>query len=138
MSEIWSKVNRQIPAYLKRYRQIAVVGLSADPTRPSYKVAEYLLYQGFTVFPVNPKYEEILGQTSYKSLLDIPGKIEIVNIFRKANYVEPIVDEAIQKETKLIWMQLGVINEQAAQTALEAGVDVVMDRCIRVEHAALR
>jgi len=138
MSTIWTKVNRNIPDYLKRYRKIAVVGLSADPTRPSYKVSEYLQYQGYRIFPVNPKYEDILGEDSYKNLVDIPDKIEIVNIFRKPNTIMPIIEEAIQKEAKVIWMQLGVINEEAARMALEAGIDVVMDRCIRVEHAALR
>ena len=138
MSNIWTKVNRNIPDYLKRYRKIAVVGLSADPTRPSYKVSEYLQYQGYRIFPVNPKYEDILGEDSYKNLVDIPDKIEIVNIFRKPNTIMPIIEEAIQKEAKVIWMQLGVINEEAARMALEAGIDVVMDRCIRVEHAALR
>lgn len=138
MSSIWNKVNRNIPDYLKRYRKIAVIGLSADPARPSYKVTEYMMYQGYRIFPVNPKYDEIFGEESYKNLLDIPEKIDIVNIFRKPSTIMPVIDEAIEKEVKVIWMQQGIINEEAAQRALEAGIDVVMDRCIRVEHAALR
>lgn len=138
MSNIWSKVNRDIPEYLKRYRKIAVVGISSDPTRQSYKVSEYLLYQGYRIIPVNPKYDEIFGETCYKSLDDVPDKIDIVNIFRKPHTILPIIEEAIKQEVKVIWMQLGVINEEAAIKALEAGIDVVMDRCIRVEHAALR
>jgi predicted CoA-binding protein len=136
MSDIWSKVNKNIPSYLRKFRNIAVVGLSAEPDRPSYKVSEYMQYQGYNIIPVNPKYDEIFGTICYKDLEEISGKIEIVNIFRKSNYIEPIVDQAIRVNAKLIWMQLGVINEKAAMKALENGIDVVMDRCIKIEHAA--
>jgi len=136
MSDIWSKVNRNIPSYLRKYRNIAVVGLSAEPSRPSYRVSEYMQYQGYNIIPVNPKHKELFGKTSYKKLSDVPEKIEIVNIFRKSKLVEPIIEEALKLDIKLIWMQLGVINEKAAMMALEQGFDVVMDRCIKIEHAA--
>lgn len=137
MSSIWTKVNRGIPAILRKYRTIAVVGLSADPSRPSYKTTEYLLYQGYSIYPVNPNYDEIFGLTCYDSLIKIPDKIEIVNVFRKPEQVVPVIEEAIRIDANVVWMQMGVINEQAAMMALEAGIDVVMDRCIRVEHAAV-
>lgn len=137
MSSIWTKVNRGIPGILRKYRSIAVVGLSADPSRPSYKTTEYMLYQGYSIYPVNPKYDEIFGITCYNSLLEIPDKIEIVNIFRRPDQLLPVIEDAIKINPKVVWLQIGVVNEEAAMKALEAGIDVVMDRCIRVEHAAV-
>jgi uncharacterized protein len=120
---------------LEQYKRIAMVGLSSNPFRPSHFAAIYLLSQGYDVTPVNPREKEILGRTSYPSLLDVPGSIEIVDIFREPSAVPAIVEEAIQRQAKVIWMQLGVINEEAADRARQAGLEVVMDRCIKIEHA---
>ncbi len=122
---------------LTSYRTIAMVGLSADPMRPSHFAAIYLLAEGYDVIPVNPRYagETILGQTVYASLSEIPRPVEIVDIFRKAEDVPPIVEEAIAIGAKVVWMQLGIVNEAAAQRAREAGLDVVMNRCAKIEHA---
>lgn len=121
-------------AAILRYRRIAVVGMSANPYRPSHEVSAYLLQHGYDVTPINPDEEEILGRKSYVSLLDVPGPIEIVNIFRKSEAVPAIVEQAIERGAKAIWMQLGVIHPGAARRAHEAGLAVVMDRCIMVVH----
>ncbi len=122
---------------------IAVVGLSKDPAKPSHEVAAYLRSHGYRIIPVNPTVDEVLGERSYKSLLDIPEQIQreidLVDIFRPAEDLPPIVDQAIQLHKilgrpKAVWMQLGIINEDAAQKAREAGLDVVMDHCMRIEH----
>ena len=114
--------------------KIAVVGLSPKPERDSNIVARYLLRHGYDIVPVNPAAEEILGRTSYPSVSAIPGEVEVVDIFRRPDQVEPTVREAIEKGAKAVWLQLGVINEAAARAAREAGLDVVMDRCIKIEH----
>jgi predicted CoA-binding protein len=120
---------------LERYKRIAMVGLSSNPFRPSHFAAIYLLAHGYDVTPVNPREKEILGRKSYPSLLDAPGPIEIVDIFREPSAVPASVEEAIQRDAKVIWMQLGVIHEEAAERARQAGLEVVMDRCIKIEHA---
>jgi uncharacterized protein len=120
---------------LRRYKRIAMVGLSANPFRPSHFAAIYLLAEGYTVIPVNPREQEILGQQCYPSLTAIPESVEVVNIFRDPSAVPAIVEEAIQIGAKVIWMQLGVIHEGAAQRARDAGLAVVMDRCMKIEHA---
>jgi len=124
---------------LTDYRIIAMVGLSADPMRPSHFAAIYMLAAGYTVIPVNPRYagDKILGQTVYPSLGDIPGdmQVEIVDVFRKPADVPPIVDEAVAIGANVFWMQLGVINEAAAHKARDAGLEVVMNRCVKIEHA---
>jgi uncharacterized protein len=120
---------------LERYKRIAMVGLSSNPFRPSHFAAIYLLAQGYDVTPVNPREKQILGRQSYPSLLEVPGPIEIVDIFRETAAVPAIVEEAIQRDAKVIWMQLGVIHEPAAERARQAGLEVVMDRCIKIEHA---
>jgi predicted CoA-binding protein len=120
---------------LERYKRIAMVGLSSNPFRPSHFAAIYLLAHGYDVTPVNPREKEILGRKSYQSLLDVPGPIEIVDIFREPSAVPAIVEEAIQRNAKVVWMQLGVIHEEAAERARQAGLEVVMDRCIKIEHA---
>lgn len=120
---------------LRSYRTIAMVGLSANPFRPSHFAAIYMLAEGYTVIPVNPREQEILGQRCYPSLRDIPTPVEIVDIFREPKAVPPIVEEAITIGAKVIWMQLGVINQEAAQRAREAGLEVVMDACVKIEHA---
>jgi uncharacterized protein len=121
---------------LKRAKTIAVVGLSNSPLRPSHGVAAYMQTQGYRIIPVNPKIHGALGEKSYASLLDVPEKIDIVNIFRRPEYVEEIVDLAIQLKVPAVWMQEQVINEKAAEKARRAGIFVIMDRCILQEHHA--
>jgi predicted CoA-binding protein len=121
---------------LRRARTIAVVGLSDDPLRPSHGVAAYLQSQGYRIIPVNPQIESCLGETAYASLLEVPEKIDIVNIFRRSEFVEEVVDQAIQLKVPAIWMQEDVIHEKAAEKARRAGMFVVMDRCILKEHRA--
>jgi predicted CoA-binding protein len=122
---------------LRENRVIAVVGLSADWFRPSYFAAKYMLEHGYRVIPVNPKYPEILGQRCYKSLREVPEKIDIVDIFRKTQDVMPIAEEAIAVGAKVLWQQLGVKNEAAAARARAAGLEAVMDRCVKIEHGRL-
>ncbi|MDP3183158.1 MAG: CoA-binding protein [Desulfobaccales bacterium] len=124
----------EIAAILKNYRVVAVVGLSADPSRPSYQVARYLQEHGYRIVPVNPGYKEILGEKCYPSLKDIPFPVEVVDIFRQPEAIEAIVSEALEVGAKVIWMQLGLINEEAARRARAAGLKVVMDRCLKIEH----
>jgi predicted CoA-binding protein len=121
---------------LKRAKTIAVVGLSASPLRPSHGVSAYMQSHGYRIIPVNPRIQEALGEKSYASLLDVPEKIDIVNIFRRREFVEDIVDEAIALEIPAIWMQEEVIHEKAAEKARKAGIFVVMDRCILQDHRA--
>ena len=119
---------------LKRSKTIAVVGLSSSPLRPSYGVSAYMQSNGYRIIPVNPKIKEALGETAYASLVDVPEKVDIVNIFRRPEFVEEIVDQAIQLKIPAIWMQEEVINEKAAEKGRKAGIFVVMDRCILKEH----
>jgi len=121
---------------LQHAKAIAVVGLSNNPLRPSHGVAAYLQSQGYRVIPVNPNINSSLGEDAYPSLLEVPEKIDIVNIFRRSEFVEPIVDQAILLKIPTVWMQEDVINEKAAQKARQAGLFVVMDRCILIEHRA--
>lgn len=128
---------------LEKYKTVAVVGASRDSKKDSYVVAGYLKSKGYDIIPINPFADEVLGKKCYKSLLDVPEdlqkKIEIVDIFRPSQDVPPIVDQAIQLRKKygrpyVIWMQLGIINEEAAKRAAEAGFTVVMNKCMRIEH----
>jgi uncharacterized protein len=119
---------------LKKYKTIAVVGLSSNPMRPSYGVTEYMLGAGYRIIPVNPNESEVLGEKSWARLEDVPGKIEIVDIFRRPEEVAAVVDSAIRAGAKVIWMQLGVEDEVAAEKARAAGLVVVEDACILVEH----
>ena len=121
---------------LKRSKTIAVVGLSDNPLRPSHGVSAYMQSQGYRIIPVNPEIESSLGEKAYASLLDVPGKIDIVDIFRRPEFVEEVVDQAIQLKVPAVWMQEEVINEKAAEKARKAGIFVVMDRCILKEHRA--
>jgi len=123
---------------LNTYRTVAVVGLSPKAERPSHRVATYLREQGYRIIPVNPKEKEILGETSYPDLASIPDPIEVVEIFRGSEEVLPIVEEAVKAGAKAIWMQEGVINEEAAASAREAGLMVIMDKCMLKEHIRLR
>jgi uncharacterized protein len=121
---------------LKRAKTIAVVGLSNSPLRPSHGVSAYMQTQGYRIIPVNPRIHGALGEKSYSSLAEVPGKIDIVNVFRRPEFVDEIVDEAIQLKIPAIWMQESVINQKAAEKAREAGIFVVMDQCILKEHKA--
>jgi len=137
----------QIRETIEKYRVIAVVGLSKEPEKDSHRVSAYLKQHGYQIIPVNPFADEVLGEKSYKSLLDIPLEIqktiEIVDVFRPAKDVSPIVEQAVQLKHMfgkpfVIWMQLGIVNEQAAEIARQAGLVVIMDKCLMVEyhHAA--
>src|SRR3954465_13941718 len=122
---------------LRENRVIAVVGLSADWFRPSYFAAKDMLESGDRVIPVNPKYPEILGQRCYKTLREVPEKIDLVDVFRKTQDVLPIADDATAVGAKVVWQQLGVRNEEAAARARAAGLEAVMDRCVKIEHGRL-
>lgn len=122
---------------LRQNHTIAVVGLSADWFRPSYFVAKYLIEHGYTVIPVNPRYPEILGQKSYKSLRDIPVKVDIVDCFRKTADIMPIAEDAIAIGARVLWQQIGVLNHEADAKVRAAGLDSVMDRCVKIEHGRL-
>jgi predicted CoA-binding protein len=120
---------------LESTRRIAMVGLSSNPYRPSHFAAIYLLSEGYDVIPVNPREKEILGQKVYLSLTDIPGPVDVVDIFREPSAVPALIEQSIAIAAKAVWMQLGVIHEDAARRAREAGLQVVMDRCMKIEHA---
>ena len=132
----------EITEILRNYRNVAVVGLSGDPSKDSYKVADYLKSKGYKIIPINPFADEILGERCYKSLLDLPDdikrSIEIVDIFRPSKDVLPIVEQALQLRRKygrpfVVWMQLGIVNQDAAKMAKDAGMRVIMDKCIKIE-----
>jgi uncharacterized protein len=136
----------QIRNILQKTKTIAIVGLSKDPLKHSFKVGFYLKKQGYRIIPVNPFADEVLGEKSYKSLLEIPAelqeKIDIIDIFRKPDDVSPIVHQAIQLKLKygkpsVIWMQIGIVNEQIAEAATMAGLIVIMNKCLMVEHRYL-
>ncbi len=118
-------------------RTIAVVGLSANWYRPSYFAAKYMLDHGYTIIPVNPAYPEVLGQKCYPTLADIPVKVDMVDCFRKSEEIPALADEAIAIGARVLWMQLGVVSEDAKRKALAAGLEVGMDRCVKIEHARL-
>ena len=119
---------------LRQAKTIAVVGLSNSPFRASHGVSAYMQLQGYLIIPVNPNIRESLGERAYASLLDVPGKIDIINVFRRSEFVGEIVEQAIQLRVPTVWMQEDVINESAAKKARDAGIFVVMDRCILKEH----
>lgn len=121
----------------KENHVIAVVGLSANWYRPSYFAAKYMMDHGYRVIPVNPQYREVLGQKCYPTLEDIPEKVDIVDCFRKSGEIPGLCEQAIAIGAKVLWMQIGVINEGAARRAREAGLEVVMDRCVKIEYARL-
>ena len=128
--------DKQIKKILDNTKTIAVVGLSPKENRPSNMVARYLLAAGYRIIPVNPGQTEILGQTCYPYLTSIPAevKVDLVDIFRRAEDIPPVVERAIKIGAKTVWMQSGIVNEDAAGTAGEAGLAVVMDRCLKVDH----
>jgi predicted CoA-binding protein len=122
---------------LKTNHTIAVVGLSADWYRPSYFAAKYMQEHGFRIIPVNPKYDEILGEKCYPNLKAIPETVDIVDVFRKPDDCVPIAQDAVAIGAKVLWLQLGVVNEEAARVAEAGGLEVVMDRCVKIEYARL-
>jgi predicted CoA-binding protein len=128
---------KELRRILTDHKRVAIVGLSTDWSRPSNFAAKYLLDHGFEVVPVNPKYDEILGQKCYADLRDIPSPIDVVDLFQRADRIAPFVDQAIEIGAKVVWMQLGIIHEEAAQEARDAGLEVVMDRCMKIEYARL-
>ena len=129
--------DERIREILKNSTTIAVVGLSPRPERESYKVAQYLQEAGYKMIPVNPKADQILGEKAFPDLASVPGAIDVVDIFRKPEHVPAVVDEAIKIGAKTVWMQMGVGHEEAAQKAADAGLNVVMDRCMLREHKRL-
>ncbi len=120
------------------YKNIAVVGISDNPERPSYDVASFLEKHGYNIIPVNPTLTEWKGKKCYPDLKSIPVKVDVVDIFRRPEAVPPIVDEAIAIKAKAVWMQLGIVNEEAAAKARAAGIEVVMDRCMKIEYNRLK
>lgn len=122
---------------LKDCRVIAVVGLSANWHRPSYFAAKYMQEHGYRVIPVNPQYQEVLGEKCYASLRDIPGKVDMVDVFRKTADVLPIAEDAVAIGARVLWQQLGVRNQAAADLARARGLEAVMDRCVKIEHGRL-
>lgn len=122
---------------LTDYKRVAIVGLSADWSRPSNFVAKYLLAHGFEVIPVNPKYDEILGQRCYPDLASVPTPVDIVDLFQKPERIPPFVGAAIDIGARVVWMQLGIEHDEAAARARAAGLEVVADRCIKIEYARL-
>jgi hypothetical protein len=118
-------------------RTVAVVGVSPDPRRPSHGVAAYLHRAGLRIYPVNPAITELFGLTAYPSLADLPERVDIVDVFRRPEYVGEIAEQAVKAGAGALWLQLGVINQEAATVAAAGGLDVVMDLCLKVEHARL-
>ena len=118
-------------------RSLAVVGLSAQWYRPSFFAAKYMQDHGYRIIPVNPRYDEVLGQRCYASLRDIPQRVDLVDCFRKADEIPAIAEDAIAIGAKVLWMQLGIENADAAKRASDAGLDVVMNRCVKIEHARI-
>ena len=127
-----------IAEILKKCKTIAVVGLSSNPMRPSHEVTEYMQRAGYRIIPVNPNEAEVLGEKSYARLEDVPEKIDVVNIFRRPEEVPPVVESAIRIGAPVIWMQLGIENEEGAEKARAAGLVVVEDACILIEHKRRR
>lgn len=133
-----SLTNDGIGDLLRKAKTIAVVGLSSDPMRPSFGVSQYMQRKGYQIIPVNPNESSVLGEKAYPSLSDIPDKIDLVDVFRRPEFVPEIVEEAIRLKVPALWLQEGVIHEAAAKRAREAGLTVVMDHCILKEHRARR
>lgn len=127
----------QIKTILSGSDTIAVVGLSDNPERVSYMVSEAMQAKGYTIIPVNPNAETILGQKSYAKLADIPVPVDIVNVFRRSEHTPPVAEEAVAIGAKTLWLQLGILNEEAGEIAASGGLNVIMDRCIKVEDSIL-
>jgi len=127
----------EIKAILQESNTIAVVGLSEDPSKTSHMVSEAMQRKGYRIIPVNPKASEILGEKAYASLKDIPEPVDIVNVFRRPEHTPPIAEEAVAIGAKTLWLQLGILNEEAGKLASDGGLNVIMDRCIKVEDSIL-
>ncbi|GAB6274521.1 MAG: CoA-binding protein [Peptococcaceae bacterium] len=127
----------QISSLLKNSTTIAVVGISDNPERDSYKVAEYLQKQGYKIIPINPAVKEVLGEKTYSGLTQVSMPVDIVDVFRRSEKVPEVIKEALKLRPKAIWLQLGVINEEATKQAVKEGLTVIMDRCIKIEHNRL-
>ncbi len=128
----------EVNEILKCAKTVAVVGISHKEERDSHKVAKYLKEHGYKMIPVNPKYKEVLGETCYPTLKDVPGHIDVVDIFRNVEVIPAIVDEAIAVKADVVWMQLGLVHNEAAEKARQAGLAVVMNKCIKIEHAQMQ
>jgi predicted CoA-binding protein len=128
----------EVNEILKCAKTVAVVGISHKEERDSHKVAKYLKEHGYKMIPVNPKYKEVLGETCYPTLRDVPEHIDVVDIFRNVEVIPAIVDEAIAVKADVVWMQLGLVHDEAAEKARKAGLAVVMDKCIKIEHAQMQ
>ena len=138
MSDVTSEVTvAGLRRILAENKTIAVVGLSANWHRPSNFAAKYMQDHGYRIIPVNPMYDEVLGETCYPSLEDIPEPVDMVDCFRRSDDIPPLAEQAISIGAKCLWMQIGVVNQAAAATATAAGLDVVMDRCVKIEHARI-
>ncbi len=131
------QVENELRDILKSARTVACVGVSSNPQKPSYGIFQYLAEAGYRMIPVNPTVPEIFGRPSYPSLAAIPDKIDVVQVFRKPEDVPPVVEQAIKAGVRVVWMQEGIVNEEAAQRAREAGLQVVMDRCMMKTHQRL-
>jgi predicted CoA-binding protein len=129
--------DQEIANILKTCKRIAVVGLSNKPDRASYQVAKYMQEAGYEIIPVNPVVDEVLGMKAVKSLADLDGEVDIINVFRRSEETVPIAEAAAKTNAKVFWLQLGIINEEAGEIAAKAGMKVVMDKCIKVEHHRL-
>lgn len=129
--------DKNIKNLLSDAKTVAVVGLSNKPHRDSYRVADYMKKQGYRIIPVNPRLTEVLGEKCYPDLPSVPEKVDIVNIFRRSEDVPDVVREAISIMPRAIWMQLGIVNDEAAEMAVKRNISVIMDRCIKVEHNRL-
>lgn len=135
--ETWHSTPEIIRRILQDYRVVAVVGLSPQPDRPSYQVARYLKEHGYRIVPVRPGCSEILGERCYPSLKDVPFPVEVVDIFRNVEAIPGVVEEAIAAGAKAVWMQLGLAEPVSGAKARDAGLQVVMDRCMKIEHSRL-
>lgn len=129
---------KQIGEWLKQYKTIAVVGLSDNPERTSYQISEAMQQAGYRIIPVNPNVSNVLGEKAYPNLLEIPEPVDIVNVFRRSEHTPDVAREAVKIKPKLLWLQQGVTHDETARIAEEAGLPLIMDRCIKVEHALTR
>lgn len=128
---------QELKAILSEAKRIAVVGISDKPDRASYGVSVYMKQAGYEIIPVNPQLSEVLDTKVYSSLEEIEGKVDIVNVFRRSEFTVPVVESAIAIGAKVVWLQLGIYNEEAYRLANDAGLDIVMDRCIKIDHMKL-
>jgi predicted CoA-binding protein len=130
--------DRHLRALMGDAKTIAVVGLSSKPWRDSHRVARYLQRAGYRVIPVNPKESEVLGEPAYPSLLDVPGTVDVVDVFRRSEYTPEIARQAVEIGAKALWLQLGIVNEEAGRIAEEGGLSVIMGMCLMIEHDRLQ